>query len=767
MHFTLGERPAPHRVTRAAGVVACVVMLALPVPTRAQVQDTTSDTLSQARALIAAGRIEDAIRIADRYTREHPHDEAGFLVLGDAWFKHLPIGRFQAADAYQQAERLAPRDPQPLFKYAEVGLWLGADDGEAMARHGLEAVLALDPLYPDAWDDWLTLFQNTSSRSQMRERLAPYLNDPVIRARVALLAIEDERYRDADRLLDAALAADSTRVSWLALRAQSAFEDGDTATGWIMYRRALAHADQDTTNTLWHQVIGIARPWEIRAWGTVRPEQKGAWLESFWARRNPDLFAGVNRRVAEHFTRLRYARKHYPLLHPLISYHRSSIARAMNLEPSRGEREWNLRCEIYQNAAPPHFHQWFPAPRGGTISSLSSGAGLLTLLGMPTPGVANAADLARVNPSPWALLTDEELAAAPTAIQQLVPAGVRESLFAPLNLDLRSMDSVATRVGYNLATGLDDRGITYLRLGPPDGQASGGLNASDPICASRAVERWSYEQYGEIRFARPSAFSYVDNVPDMVFRAMNEEQFQGAETGLTTDETSEPAPLAFAVWTAQFANPADPARTDLVVVSTRGAAAASLSSARAPGPVAEDAGGVVTLTGAPGWYVLLAQAKEGTELGRSTQQLTLQRFDGQPGMSGLLLAPAWDGHRVGRAAVLAHLDRTLVFTQGTTVRTYAELYGLRADSGVVRYQVTYELLKTNDPHRDLQLAEWPQATRWEFERVQQAGGPGFAIETLDIVPADVPPGGYLLRVRVTDLMAGAALGRGAISFAVR
>lgn len=41
------------------------------------------------------------------------------------------------------------------------------------------------------------------------------------------------------------------------------------------------------------------------------------------------------------------------------------------------------------------------------------------------------------------------------------------------------------------------------------------------------------------------------------------------------------------------------------------------------------------------------------------------------------------------------------------------------------------------------------------------------VETLDITPAQLPAGKYLLRVRVTDLVAGKDAGRGSISFAVR
>ncbi len=762
------------RGTLLATLLVCACLVAEAV----RAQDAVPPALVQARALLDSGKVEDAIRVADAYTIEHPRDEQGFIALGDAYFKRMPIGRFQAAQAYQRAEWIAPTDPVPFFRYAQVGLWLGGDDGEAMAKDGLEHVLALDPLYPDAWDDWLTLFRNSGSRRDMRRRLEPYAANPLVRARLALLNIEDERYRDADRLLDAALATDSTNTAWLALRAQSSFEAGDTATGWAFYRRALAHADEDSTDALWHQVIGIARPWEIRAWALVPPAQKAAWLTAFWARRNPNLFAGVNVRVAEHFKRLRYARKHYPLQHPMISYYRSNIGRAMNLEPSRGERQYNERCEIFHTMPPVQLRPdllkfiacgpYLCDDRSVKNWAASHPGEVAAAAGIPDPGVSRAEDRARLNLSPWALVTDEELARAGPLIQAMVPAGVRQAMFAPLNLDLRSMDSVAARVGYNLATGLDDRGITYLRLGPPDEVTVGGRNTADSHCASPDMQLWDYKQYGPVRFARPSAFSNGEiTVPDMVFRAMNEQQFQTAETALTTDETAEPASLDFGVWFAELGDLDNPALTDVVVVTTRGAVAASLVGDLDSGTVAQDSGGVVTVTQRPGTFVLLAQARDGGKLGRQTVGVTIRSFDRRHAVSGMLLAPAWDEPNPDRAAMLAHLNRTLAFTAGATVRTYAEVYGLRADAGAVRYQVSYELLKSSDPLRDLQLAEWPQATRFEFQRVRPVSGTGFEVETLDIVPAQLPAGQYLLRVRVRDLVAGTDVGRGGTSFTVQ
>ena len=273
------------RLVRAELLSLLAALWLSPVP--AVAQDTLSGPLAQVHALVAAGRTDEAIRAAERYTSDHPRDPRGFLALGDAWMKQMPAGRFRAARAYEEAQRLAPNDPEPPYRYAQAGLWLGGDDGEDMAKRGLERTLALSPTYRDAWDEWLTLFRNGGSRRHMADLLAPFASDHVIRGRIALLDIEEERYAEADAQLDTALATDSTEVGWLALRAQSAFEAGDTLGGWTFYRRALAHADRDSTDALWHQVVGIARSSEVREWSAgVPPARKRAWLEAFWARRN-------------------------------------------------------------------------------------------------------------------------------------------------------------------------------------------------------------------------------------------------------------------------------------------------------------------------------------------------------------------------------------------------------------------------------------------------------------------------------------------------
>jgi len=651
----------------------------------------------------------------------HKRDPRGYLMVGDAYAAKLPSGLYRAVQAYREAYRLDRDNPTPYYRLAQVGIAVGGDNGEQLASEGLEKVLELDPLYGDTWRQWLMLYHGSGDRDRMLERLQQHDGNPAVRAMIAHTFVEEERYADADSVLASAIAEDSTNVEWLALRAQGAFESGDSLAGVRYYRRALAHAVHDSTDALWRQVVGIATPDEVRVWSAgVAPDEKAAWLESFWARRNPNLFAGVNHRIAEHFERWRVARREYPLLRPFIAFQRNQVARGMNLEPSPGERDFHMRCEVYE----------MPARDPGSPP---------------------------VDPGP------SDVRNRPLRVGDLGPM-----VFPPLNLDLRSVDSTAARIGYNLATGLSDQGLTYLRLGPPDGAVLGGDNTFDPQCNNAEVVRWRYAEFGEIRFAKPIAFGKIGmrDISEMIFRPMETPQFEAMRTALTTDETSEPAPLSFGVWTAELRHQYDSTWSELVVVSTRGELAATLvGPTGGQREVRESTRGVVTLEDQPGRYALLAHARVDGELGRQELGIELRGFETLPAMSDLLITRPWATDTVSRDAMLAHLERDLTFSAGDTVRAYGELYGLAAQGGMSRYRATYLLLKSGNLREDYAKEEWPDAVRLEFQR--QVPAAGTVAETIDLAPQWIPPGRYLLRLEVRDLVGDRALGRATIAFEIR
>jgi GWxTD domain-containing protein len=753
-----------HAVLFAALLGAATVLL----PPAGRAQQAAPPQLAVAESALAHGDFDRAVELARAYTGHHQNDWRGWLVQGEATLKRGGSDnayRVAAVIAFRHATQLAPQRVEVWGGYGRAGLELGSADGEQIVHDAFERVMALEPLYRGAWEGWLQAYRSRDDRQRMERILARHDSILEVQARIARLDIENERYARADTLLDALLRLDPGQPEWLALRAQSALEAGDLATGIPLYDQALADADRPGGEMLWQQAIGVATPAEIRAWeaGVPAAERPG-FLRSFWARRNPDLFAGINERIAEHFARLRVARREFQDTHPLSGYENRAATRALNARPLVGEQIFYQRCEAQLYPGGPIRAE--DRARDPGIPRLAPSYVPILLVGEDTFPIDHALAAIRAEaPFLHGIHPPGELFIDP----QKVNIGLFD---VPYGRDIRDVDTTAAAMGYNRRTGLDDRGLTYLRFGPPRKRIIGSQNGDDQFCQVNDLEHWEYADIGDVRFFRPEAVNVGvaagwATTGTKVFRPMNEPQFEATELAMTRNATSVPAPLGFGVWTAQLADPDDVGVTDVVVATTRGAVAASLDGLLDAGDVWIDHRGVTTVRSEPGTYVLLAQAQDSGQLGRQSLPIVVRPFERMPAVSDLLVAPAWGAPVSDRAAMLAHLQRTLVFPRGSTIRGYAEVYGLHADSGTVRYQTAYELLRTDDPARDLLRADWPDATRFDFQRSRRAAPSGIEIETLDIVPARVPPGRYLLRVRIADLVSGRDAGYGSIGFIVR
>ena len=361
-----------------------------------------------------------------------------------------------------------------------------------------------------------------------------------------------------------------------------------------------------------------------------------------------------------------------------------------------------------------------------------------------------------------------ERAEAPLTSPVPLTASLR-GFFTDLDVDPSTVAEAEGRLALNLASGLDDRGLVYLRLGPPSSLFIGARNTVDVQCRTRDVEIWQYDGFGTMRFARPSAIPGGDeSVESSVFRAATGPERDGMRAALTLDGSSEPAPLDFSVWTAQFAG-GRPGSTEIAVISTRGALAASLVSPDLAGVVRRGARGWVILEADAGQYTLLAHAVDSSRLGRQELALVARPFITLPAMSDLLVAPVWTGAEPTRYEMLRRLERTRTFAEGGEVRVYSEVYGLVRDDSTMRYRAEYSLLRTDDPVRDMVREEWPRmaTSRMTYDRSARVTESGVVRELLDITPERLARGRYVLRLTIRDLVAGADAGRSQIVFTVR
>ena len=285
--------------------------------------------LARAESLIVSGSLVPARRLLEPLERRAPGDVRVLILLGRVHLAWPVIGRFKADTLFRRAASLEPGNPEPWYWQGHVGLALGGDDGESMARRSLLRVIAIDPAYRDARALWTRLYAGQSERrdaiAALRRHEGSYFAD-LWRAQ---LLVELGDHAQSLPLLAGLMTRNDADPVPRALQARALFELGRDADGWAAYQEALARVDADTTELLWRQLRGIASPAERKAWAATPPEQREAFLRLFWTRREPNLFTGVNERLGEHFRRVHDARRDFGLLHPNARYHRSRIYRSL------------------------------------------------------------------------------------------------------------------------------------------------------------------------------------------------------------------------------------------------------------------------------------------------------------------------------------------------------------------------------------------------------------------------------------------------------
>ena len=285
--------------------------------------------MARAESLFDAGALPPARDLAEQLAFSNPDDPAPLILLGRIWLEWPVFGRYRAESLLARAGTLTPADPEPFYYLGQVGLALGGDDGEGIARTGLVRAVTLNPDYRDAWALWTTLYRNNGERSDMVGALQRHAGTYSVDVRRAELLLELRRYAAVVPLLDSLSAESRGDPVPRALLAQAWYEQGYDREGEAAYDEALARAAADTGNLLWLQIRGIATPDERDAYAKLDPSEREAFLRLFWESRNPELSDSVNARIGEHFRRLALAHRMFALLHPMARWHHSRVYRAL------------------------------------------------------------------------------------------------------------------------------------------------------------------------------------------------------------------------------------------------------------------------------------------------------------------------------------------------------------------------------------------------------------------------------------------------------
>lgn len=617
--------------------------------------------LARAESLLGAGRLQPALELAEQAARARRDDPATLTLLGRIWLAWPVFGRWQAESLLSRAGTLDPSNPEPFYYLGLVGLKLGGDDGEQIARRGLVHVLRLNPEYRDAWALWCTLYRGETERLEGVEALARHTGDPNADFWRAGLLVELGRFAVAEPLLDAHARthpADPAPRAWLA---RSLFEQGRDSEAGPVYDAALSRAAADSGEVLWRQVRSIATPAERAAYAGTGPEGRQTFFRLFWARRNPDLRASANGRIGDHFRRMAEAQRYFALLHPQARYHHSRLRRTV---------------------------------LGG--------------VGAP-PGV----DLQQIS----------------TEI-----AGIRRARVAdaPLSAGLAPRLDPPGEETPNLEDGLDDRGRILVRYGRP----------TERYVWNGDAETWRYvlaAGYLQVTFARRTA----DGGGDQVVTPVVAGEYEAARYLLTTDRPSLDATLRFAFWPASFRRDAG-RLTDLVLFpDSVGATAVLFDSAGREAARDSATGRALHLAAPPGGYVLALDAERGGRLGRFRGTIALPAYGTDSlAVSGLLVASG--AVAPTRAVLEASAPGGLRLPAERPLRVFAEVYGLAAQAGTLRYEAVYRFERV----RSFLGLTRRHVTTVSFSREHEPADP--AVETLVIDPGRFERGHYRLTLEVHD-----------------
>jgi len=652
---------------------------------------------AHAESLLAQRNLPAARRVAERLVADHPDDPRPHFLLGRIWFFWPTVGRYQALEQFRVASRLTPQDPEPLYWQIRVGQRLGSDEGERMMREAILKILALRPDFRDCWDAFSQLYHSADIWRQADRALARHPDDPVALAHRAEIAVALEEAERADSLAALVLTRRPHDVQAYLWRAEAAFQRDRDAAGTVWYDSALTYADLDSTEAIWEQAWPIASSDEIRVYERTAPGQLRLFFEWFWGKRDPNLTTPENERLAEHYRRLAYVRNAFHLLHPQSLYFRSPSRRAL------------------------------------------VAAGARTLAGRLVPEGTDSAALPE---------SSRLVYRTPVGVSLLGPRD-SATFFSGAGPDIRLIADTNGRL-VTSQTGLDPRGLLWLRHGAPDERVTGVLDPLHPQRVANAdldLESWLYDTPDgplTIAFVRGSAGLNGGRFGgDFIFYPVTGHQVQSAERLLATDETRIPADLPVRTWMVFFRGER-PLTTTLYAKAVGPRAAMVVWDARSAEEIARASGpGLLAATLQPGTYALGFDVADGDRLGRARGRLAVPRFRADTlTLAGIALAPG--DTLLDRDAALAAMPADLTYRSGTPLCTYAEVYGVRGDSlGRARYRVRYSFAP----------ARGGGAVVLEFTRETPARP--VVAEQLVIEAGRVRSGRYRVSMAVTDLASGA------------
>ena len=279
--------------------------------------------LERGRAYLEAGRLDEAQQDFNmaRGSESSAVIARARMGLGDL-YRARPNRNWWAVREYRLAMKAdSTFRVDALYAIARTAFDLAMTDGYELACDELTQVIRIDPLYKDALEIWWNniYIQSDSELRDVCSRLEEVAGQGSGSAEMLMyIARIRKRLNQPDSTVCAlerleAFDPEYRKSERLVMQAEVLLEQGDTLGFEECYDRSLQNAKTEEDYTeLFRAAEPIFNPAEAAKWDSLEtPEQRAAFFNTFWKRRDPDPTTPHNERLLSHFQRLLKAKKQY------------------------------------------------------------------------------------------------------------------------------------------------------------------------------------------------------------------------------------------------------------------------------------------------------------------------------------------------------------------------------------------------------------------------------------------------------------------------
>ena len=305
-----------------AWLAICLWVLAAPFVAQADNAflsahlDTERDSSVAAGGLLVRDRgIDAAVDTLVRLVEAHPEDAVLLTRLGHAYLK---VKDFDAAgQAFGRARKLDPGLPdacvgQGLVYVERPARGMAAYYNFRRAVGAAKQAIRIDSTYAPAYRLLGTIYARfDEDYDKAVEYFTRYLD--LVPGNLdglypfGLACVQTGQYERIDHYITPRIDVQPHQIDLLPLVAQAHFFQERYEGALEVFERYLQKLD-GAERQLYTDISLIASQKEIQDYRATSGDARIAYLEQFWARRDPDILSSINERIIEHYRRVWYAR---------------------------------------------------------------------------------------------------------------------------------------------------------------------------------------------------------------------------------------------------------------------------------------------------------------------------------------------------------------------------------------------------------------------------------------------------------------------------